>query len=336
MAKELLKVEGLKKYFPIKGGFLGNTVNYVKAVDDITFTVCEGETVSLVGESGCGKSTAGRTILRLEEPTAGKIIFNGSDLSTLPKKKLREIRKDMQIVFQDPFASLNPRQTVSQILQEALHIQNIVPPQSRKLRAVELLETVGLAAYQADRYPHEFSGGQRQRIGIARALALNPKLIICDEAVSALDVSIRAQILNLLKKLQQDFRLTYLFISHDLGVVRHISDRVIVMYLGQIVEIADKIALFEKTRHPYTAALLSAIPVPKPGGKRERIVLSGDVPSAIDPPEGCRFHTRCPYVEEKCRSEQPALRPLDDTDPGHLSACHFFESIFSRQTGINR
>ncbi len=325
--KELLRVNNLKKYFPIHGGFLGRTVNYVKAVDDITFSVYEGETVSLVGESGCGKSTAGRTILRLEEPTDGEIIFNDVDLASLGKAELRKIRKDLQIIFQDPYASINPRQTVSRVLEEALQIQNIVPAEQRKSRALELLEAVGLASYQADRFPHQFSGGQRQRIGIARALSLNPKLIICDEAVSALDVSIRAQILNLLKNLQREYQLTYLFISHDLGVVRHISDRIIVMYLGRIMEIADKKALFEEPRHPYTRALLSAIPVPKPGRKKERVVLSGDVPSAIDPPKGCLFHTRCPYVRDNCRTEIPELRPASNMSTGHLAACHYFEEI---------
>lgn len=328
MNKELLRVNNLKKYYPIKGGFLGQTVNHVKAVDDISFVVYKGETVSLVGESGCGKSTAGRSILRLEEPTAGDVYFDGIDLTTLTKKELRKTRKSMQIIFQDPFASLNPRQTVAQVLQEALLIQNVVPREERKAKALELLETVGLASYQADRYPHEFSGGQRQRVGIARALSLNPKLIICDEAVSALDVSIRAQILNLLKNLQKRFKLTYLFISHDLGVVRHISDRVIVMYLGRIVETADKITLFEHSKHPYTRALLSAIPVPRPGGKKERIVLTGDVPSSIDPPEGCRFHTRCPFAAEKCKKEMPELRPVSGTAAGHMSACHFFKEIY--------
>ena len=315
-------------YYPIKGGFLGRTVNHVKAVDDISFTVREGETVSLVGESGCGKSTAGRAILHLEKPTAGEIIFDGVDLTTLGKKEMRKMRKKMQIIFQDPYASINPRQTVSQVLQEALHIQNVVAPGERKKRAIELLETVGLASYQADRFPHEFSGGQRQRVGIARALSLNPKLVICDEAVSALDVSIRAQILNLLKNLQRDFKLTYLFISHDLGVVRHISDRVIVMYLGRIMEVSDKHTLFEAPRHPYTRALLSAIPIPMPGKKKERMMLEGDVPSAIDPPEGCRFHTRCPFAGEKCRNEIPELRPVSESLEKHLCACHFFEDIY--------
>ncbi len=327
-SKELLRIEDLKLYFPIKGGFLGRTVNHVKAVDGISFSVFEGETVSLVGESGCGKSTAGRAILRLEEPTEGEVYYNGVNMTTLNKKELRSMRKHLQIIFQDPFASINPRQTVIQVLEEALLIQNIVLPAQRRQRSLELLETVGLKEHQADRYPHEFSGGQRQRIGIARALSLNPKLIICDEAVSALDVSIRAQILNLLKRLQREFQLTYLFISHDLGVVRHISDRVIVMYLGRIMEVADKKSLFEKARHPYTKALLSAIPVLKPSQKRERIVLTGDVPSAINPPEGCRFHTRCPYVDDLCKREVPELRPTGAMEKGHVVACHFFEDIF--------
>ncbi len=329
IGKELLKVNNLKKYFPIQGGFLGRTVNHVKAVDDISFNVYEGETVSLVGESGCGKSTAGRVILRLEEPTAGEVIFNEINMTSLDKANLRKMRKDLQIIFQDPFASINPRQTVAQVLEEALQIQNLAPAEQRRSRALELLETVGLAPYQADRYPHEFSGGQRQRVGIARALSLNPKLIICDEAVSALDVSIRAQILNLLKKLQREFSLTYLFISHDLGVVRHISDRIIVMYLGRIMEIADKISLFENAQHPYTRALLSAIPIPRPGRKRERMVLAGDVPSAIDPPVGCRFHTRCPYVRDNCKEEVPQLRSAGNMAAGHLTACHYFEEINS-------
>lgn len=325
--KQLLKVEGLKQYFPIKGGFLGRTVNHVKAVDDISFHVNEGETVSLVGESGCGKSTTGRAILRLDKPTAGQVIFDGKDLLKLRRKEMRKKRKDLQIIFQDPYASINPRQTVTQILEEAMEIQNTVPKGERRQRAIELLETVGLQAYQADRYPHEFSGGQRQRIGIARALSLNPKLVICDEAVSALDVSIRAQVLNLLKKLQKEFQLTYLFISHDLGVVRHISDRIIVMYLGKIVEIADKRSLFENPQHPYTKALLSAIPVPNPEVKKERIILKGDVPSPIDPPNGCRFHTRCPFVQERCKVEAPVLRTTATMLQTHQAACHYIEDI---------
>ncbi len=329
MSKELLKVEGLKLYYPIKGGVFGQTVNHVKAVDGISFTVNEGETVSLVGESGCGKSSAGRAILRLEEPTAGSVVFDGKDLVTLSKSEMRKVRKDLQIIFQDPYASINPRQTIVKVLEEAMQIQNILPREERRARAIELLEKVGLAAYQADRFPHEFSGGQRQRVGIARALSLNPKLIICDEPVSALDVSIRAQVLNLLKKLQKEFKLTYLFISHDLGVVRHISDRIMVMYLGHIVEIADKVSLFENSRHPYTRALLSAIPVPNPekGRQRQRIILKGDVPSPINPPAGCRFHTRCLYVKDRCREEIPELRGGGHLANGHLVACHYFEEI---------
>lgn len=325
--KELLKVEGLKQYFPIKGGFLGRTVNYVKAVDDISFTIYEGETVSIVGESGCGKSTTGRAILRLEEPTEGVVEFQGTDLTKLSKGEMRKYRKDLQIIFQDPYASINPRQTVASILNEAMQIQNVLPPKDRRARIEELLETVGLRPYQAERYPHEFSGGQRQRIGIARALSVNPKLIICDEAVSALDVSIQAQVLNLLEELQKEYGLTYLFISHDLGVVRHISNRIIVMYLGKIVEIADKVSLFENPQHPYTKALLSAIPVPDPDAKKQRIVLKGDVPSPIDPPAGCRFHTRCPYATDICRTEEPILRTSTLMKDTHEVACHHMEKI---------
>ncbi len=325
--KELLKVEGLKQYFPIKGGFLGRTVNHVKAVDDISFTVHEGETVSIVGESGCGKSTTGRAILRLEEPTEGKVIFQGVDLTTLSKREMRKYRKDLQIIFQDPYASINPRQTVSDVLNEAMEIQKSVPRQKRRERIIELLETVGLNEYQADRFPHEFSGGQRQRIGIARALSVDPKLIICDEAVSALDVSIQAQVLNLLQELQEKYNLTYLFISHDLGVVRHISDRVIVMYLGKIVEIAHKDSLFERPMHPYTKALLSAIPVPDPEREKTHIELKGDVPSPIDPPTGCRFHTRCPYAQDRCKTETPLLKAHSTMNEGHQAACHFVEEI---------
>ena len=325
--KELLKVEGLKQYFPIKGGFLGRTVNHVKAVDDISFAIYEGETVSIVGESGCGKSTTGRAILRLEEPTEGSVVFQGTDITKISKGEMRKFRKDLQIIFQDPYASINPRQTVAGVLNEAMHIQNVLPPDQRRARIEQLLETVGLRPYQADRYPHEFSGGQRQRIGIARALSVNPKLIICDEAVSALDVSIQAQVLNLLEELQNGYGLTYLFISHDLGVVRHISDRIIVMYLGKIVEIADKLSLFENPQHPYTKALLSAIPVPDPDAVKNRIVLKGDVPSPIDPPEGCRFHTRCPFATDKCRAEEPQLRTAGVMKDMHEAACHYLEEI---------
>ncbi len=325
--KELLKVEGLKQYFPIKGGFLGRTVNHVKALDGISFTVYEGETVSIVGESGCGKSTTGRAILRLEEPTEGSVTFQGTDLTKISTREMRKFRKDLQIIFQDPYASINPRQTVASLLNEAMHIQNVLPANERRARIEELLETVGLRPYQADRYPHEFSGGQRQRIGIARALSVDPKLIICDEAVSALDVSIQAQVLNLLEELQDEYGLTYLFISHDLGVVRHISDRIIVMYLGKIVEIADKTSLFENPQHPYTKALLSAIPVPDPDAVKNRIVLKGDVPSPIDPPAGCRFHTRCPFATDKCRTEEPLLRTTSAMKGEHEAACHYIEEI---------
>ena len=336
MAKqELLKVEGLKQYFPIKGGFLGRTVNHVKAVDDISFTIYQGETVSIVGESGCGKSTTGRAILRLEEPTEGVVEFKGVNLAHISKREMRKYRKDMQIIFQDPYASINPRQTVASVLNEAMEIQKVLPANKRRERIEELLETVGLLPYQADRFPHEFSGGQRQRIGIARALSVNPELIICDEAVSALDVSIQAQVLNLLEELQEEYNLTYLFISHDLGVVRHISDRIIVMYLGKIMEIADKESLFENQKHPYTKALLSAIPVPDPDKKKERIVLKGDVPSPIDPPTGCRFHTRCPFATEKCVTDVPELRTTVGMKEGHQAACHYIEEISSGEMQPN-
>lgn len=317
--KVLLKVDQLKQYFPIKGGFFGRTINHVKAVDDITFDIKQGETLSIVGESGCGKSTTGRAILRLDEPTSGSIHFQDKDLLILGKKEMRRTRKDLQVIFQDPFASLNPRQTIGKILGEALAIQNVVPKEKRKSRIEELLGHVGLRPESMERYPHEFSGGQRQRIGIARALAVDPKLIICDEAVSALDVSIQAQVLNLLKSLQRQFDLTFLFISHDLGVVRHISDRVMVMYLGKIVEIADKKSIFEQPQHPYTRALLSAIPVPNPVHERERILLTGDVPSPIDPPNGCRFHTRCPFVQDICKTQLPELKR---SAQNHQVACH--------------
>lgn len=324
LKKPILTVENLQQYFPIKGGFFGRTVNHVKAVDGISFTIHAGETVSIVGESGCGKSTTGRAILRLDEPTGGHVLFQDKDLLTLSKRELRSVRKDLQVIFQDPFASLNPRRTIWQTLEEAMGILNVVPKKERKQRAIELLEQVGLREEQLDRYPHEFSGGQRQRIGIARALAVEPKLIICDEAVSALDVSVQAQVLNLLKKLQKEYDLTYLFISHDLGVVRHISDRIIVMYLGKIVEIAKKKDLFKSPLHPYTQALLSAIPEPDRKKKKERIILKGDVPSPIDPPSGCRFHTRCPLATDHCIQMEPELRTLPN---GHKVACHYADQI---------
>ncbi|TBL73315.1 ABC transporter ATP-binding protein [Paenibacillus thalictri] len=319
----LVEISHLKQYFPIKGGIFGQTINYVKAVDDISFTIYEGETLSIVGESGCGKSTTGRAILRLDEPTAGEIHFRQKDVLALGRSELRKLRKEMQVIFQDPFASLNPRQTVRQILGEALAVQNVIPRDKRPERIKELLAGVGLRPDHIDRYPHEFSGGQRQRIGIARALAVEPKLIVCDEAVSALDVSIQAQVLNLLKHLQSEYKLTYLFISHDLGVVRHISDRVAVMYLGKIVEIAEKTKLFENPQHPYTKALLSSIPAPGGAVKKERILLTGDVPSPINPPQGCRFHTRCPQAAERCKHQEPALRRLGED---HQAACHLLDA----------
>ncbi|MFO1444520.1 dipeptide ABC transporter ATP-binding protein [Bacillus sp. Bva_UNVM-123] len=322
--KVLLQVDHLKQYFPVKSDSLFKPKAYVKAVDDISFHLFEGETLSIVGESGCGKSTTGRAILRLDEPTDGKVYYSGQNILDLNKREMRKLRGDLQVIFQDPFASLNPRQTVKQILNEAMAIQDVVEKSKRVDRMLELLGLVGLPAEALDRYPHEFSGGQRQRIGIARALAVNPKLIICDEAVSALDVSIQAQILNLLKKLQKQFKLTFLFISHDLSVVRHISDRVMVMYLGKVVEIAEKKSMFDSPLHPYTRALLSSIPVPNPTVKNERIILKGDVPSPINPPSGCRFHTRCPFATEKCKAEEPALRELGEN---HFVSCHFAENL---------
>ncbi|MGY4690593.1 ABC transporter ATP-binding protein [Salibacterium sp. K-3] len=327
MTTKLLEVNNLKQYFPIKGGIFGRTVNHVKAVDDVSFYVNEGETLSIVGESGCGKSTTGRAVLRLDEPTDGDIQFNGENLLDLNKRQMRKKRKDLQIIFQDPYASINPRQTVRQVLEEAMAIQDVVPKSERPDKMMELLDIVGLGSHQLDRFPHEFSGGQRQRVGIARALAVDPKFIICDESVSALDVSIQAQVLNLLKELQRQYHLTYLFIAHDLGVVRHISDRVAVMYLGKIVEVGEKKEIFDNPKHPYTKSLLSAIPVPDPSHKQERMVLKGDVPSPIDPPSGCRFHTRCPFATDKCRNEKPELRKTETMTGTHEAACHHIEDI---------
>lgn len=317
--KVILQVDHLKQYFPVKTNSLFKPKNYVKAVDDVSFELYEGETLSIVGESGCGKSTTGRAILRLDEPTSGKVHYSGKNILELNKRDMRKLRGELQVIFQDPFASLNPRQTVKQILNEAMAIQEVVPKKERLERMLELLSYVGLPPESLNRYPHEFSGGQRQRIGIARALAVDPRLIICDEAVSALDVSIQAQILNLLKKLQRQFGLTFLFISHDLSVVRHISDRVMVMYLGKVVEIAEKKSLFDQSFHPYTQALLSSIPVPNPKLNRDRVILKGDIPSPIDPPKGCRFNTRCPFVMDRCKTEEPELREVKDN---HFVSCH--------------
>jgi oligopeptide/dipeptide ABC transporter ATP-binding protein len=315
----LLEVDGLVKHFVAARSVFGRPTAHVRAVDGVSFAVEAGKTLALVGESGCGKSTVSRLVLRLIEPDAGSVRFEGRDLLALDADQLRSFRRDAQIIFQDPYASLNPRMTVSQILTEPLALHDLVPAARRRERVEELLRLVGLEPRFARRYPHEFSGGQRQRIAIARALAVEPKLVICDEPVSALDVSIRSQILNLLRDLQDRLGLAYIFVSHDLAVVKHIADRVAVMNLGVIVETADAQALFASPRHPYSRALLSAIPLPKPQAKRSRIVLQGEMPSALDPPAGCRFHTRCPYVIDRCRIEVPQL--LAD-EAGHATACH--------------
>ena len=320
-AATLLEVEHVKQHFPIRQGLLNRTTGHVHAVDDVTFSVAPGETLGLVGESGCGKTTLSRTIMRLLEPTAGRIDFAGTDISRAGRSTLRPLRKDMQMVFQDPFASLNPRKRIAQILGSPLLLHGI-PKDEIPRRTADLLERVGLSREHAGRFPHEFSGGQRQRIGIARALALEPKLIVLDEPVSALDVSIQAQIVNLLDELQEDFGLTYLFVAHDLSVVRHVSDRIAVMYLGKIMELSPSEELYVKPIHPYTAALLSAIPVPDPrlNRQRERIVVGGEPPSPVDPPPGCVFHTRCPRARDLCRTEVPRLSEYPN---GHVAACHF-------------
>jgi oligopeptide transport system ATP-binding protein len=319
--RPLLEVRHVKKYFPIRKGVLQREVARVHAVDDVSFAVREGETLGLVGESGCGKSTLGRTIVRLLEPTDGEIVFQGKPIQSLGTRRLRPLRREMQMVFQDPYASLNPRKRVGTIVSDPMRIHNLGSRSEQKRRVGEILETVGLSPEHYNRFPHEFSGGQRQRIGIARALALRPKLIVADEPVSALDVSIQSQMLNLLEELQNEFQLTYIFIAHDLGVVRHVSDRIAVMYLGKLVELSPAEELYTRPIMPYTEALLSAVPIPDPdlAEKRERIVLEGDVPSPINPPSGCRFHPRCRYATDVCRQIEP---PLVDYGNGHLAACH--------------
>ena len=319
----LVRVENLVKHFPITMGIIvQRQVGAVKAVDGISFTIEQGETLGLVGESGCGKSTTGRTILQLHAPTSGQVFYNDVDLTSAADNTLRKLRRDMQIIFQDPYASLNPRMTIGDIIGEPLEVHKIGTPAERRERVQELLNLVRLNPFFIKRYPHEFSGGQRQRIGVARALALNPEFIVCDEPISALDVSVQAQVVNLLEELQDQFDLTYLFIAHDLSMVRHISDRIAVMYLGKLVELATRDELFENKMHPYAIALLSAVPIPDPikERQRKRIILEGDVPSPAKPPSGCRFHTRCPIAEEICKVEDP---PFEEKTPGHWAACHF-------------
>ena len=322
--KPLVEVRDLYKYFPIHAGLFSRHVGDVKAVDGVSFTISPGETLGLVGESGSGKTTIGRLMLRLLQETSGEIFFDGNDITKMRREEIRKMRREMQIIFQDPFASLNPRMTVGDIVGEPLQIHGIARGKAASDRVKELLKLVGLQPYHANRYPHEFSGGQRQRIGIARALAVDPKFIVCDEPVSALDVSIQAQVINLLEDLQQQFGLTYLFIAHDLSVVRHISTRVAVMYVGKIVELADRNDLYLRPLHPYTQALLSAIPIPDPSveQRRKRIVLTGDIPSPVNPPSGCRFHTRCPVAFDRCKTEIPEFKEYGD---GHFTACHWVD-----------
>lgn len=324
MTNVLLKVEGLKKYFPISKGLFNKQVGHVKAVDHVSFEVFEGETLGIVGESGCGKSTTGRLLMRLLEPTAGEIEFAGKMISALSNSEMRKARRDIQMIFQDPYASLNPRHSIGKILEEALIVHGMGNATERKKKVLELLQIVGLNEYHIKRYPHQFSGGQRQRIGIARALMTNPRLIIADEPVSALDVSIQAQVLNLMQKLQRDLKLTYIFISHDLGVVRHISNRIGVMYLGKLVELTASEDLYTEPLHPYTRALLSSVPVPDPTFKREQLIITGDIPSASNPPNGCTFHTRCPLKKEECSTVVPKMQ---EVKPGHYVACHLYDEM---------
>ena len=321
MNNQLITVKNLTKYFPIKKGVFRRTVGWIKAVDNVSFNVYDGEILGLVGESGCGKSTTALSMLRLVEPTGGEILFKGENIAKINKKQMRRYRKDLQIIFQDPYSSLDPRMRIKNIVAEGIVTHKLYDNRVKIKKVRELLEKVGIPANCMDRFPHEFSGGQRQRIGIARALALNPQLIVCDEPVSALDVSIRSQIINLFKELQQEFKLTYLFIAHDLSVIKYISDRVAVMYLGKIVEIAPKKAFFDNTLHPYAQALVSAVPVPNPDFKRKRILLEGDVPSPADPPAGCHFHPRCPKVMEICSQVEPELK---EVEKGHFVACHLY------------
>ncbi len=328
MSKNLLEVKNLKMHFPVRGGIFQRQIEKVYAVDDVSFSIKAGETVGLVGESGCGKTTAGRSILRLYKPTEGDVIFDGINLAHLGRRRMRDLRKEMQMIFQDPFESLNSRHTIGYILEEPFAIHGIGTAEGRKADVKRLLKKVGLPENADQRFPHEFSGGQRQRIGIARAIALNPKLIICDEPVSALDVSIQSQILNLLLDLQEEMKLTYIFIAHDLAVVKHVSDRIAVMYLGKIVEYTDADTIYKSPLHPYTRALISAIPVPDPRIRRKNKPLSGDVPSPITPPPGCRFHTRCPHVIQRCRHEEPELKTRPGTgDEAHWVACHRSDDI---------
>ena len=320
----LLETKNLSKYFTGKKGLLNRQPAQVKAVDHVSLTVNKGETLGLVGESGCGKSTLGRTILRLIPATEGQVLYNGEDILTYDKKKMWEMRRKLQIIFQDPYSSLNPRMTVYDLISAPLEVYRIGTKEERREMVEEILQEVGLDKQYLNRFPHEFSGGQRQRIGIARALILNPEFVVCDEAVSALDVSVRAQVLNLMRNMQQKKNLTYLFISHDLSVVRHISDRIAVMYLGSVAEVAEKAQLYSNPMHPYTKALLSAIPLPDVKKKRQRIILQGDVPSAYNPPSGCKFHTRCPYATDRCKQEIPVLRQMEK---GHQVACHRAEEL---------